>query len=175
MPASFKCSHCGKSVPTVKGLRSHIAQRQPCRDALRRVAKRQPPKDKSLPIPEDDEPADDVQFDDDEPMLFEPNQADEELDHSASAGPSRWTQVEEVEDEEAGGIRRYVEDYGQSAGYVYGEGQSQFAKWREAQNEAGLAPWSPYDDLEEWELSEWLLLNVGQNATDKYLKLPIVS
>ena len=175
MSASFKCFHCGKSVPTVKGLRSHIVQRQPCRDALRRVTERQPPKEKSLPIPEDDEPTDDVQFGDDEPMLFEPNQADEELDHSASAGPSRRTQVEEVEDEEAGGIRRYVEDYGRSAGYIYGEGQGQFAKWREAQKEAGHAPWSPYKDLKEWELSEWLLLNVGQNATDKYLKLPIVS
>jgi len=60
------------------------------------VAKQQPPKDKSLPIPEDDEPAEDIQFDDDEPMLFDPNQADDELDHSASAGPSRRTQVEEV-------------------------------------------------------------------------------
>ena len=139
------------------------------------MAERQPPKDKSLPIPEDDEPAEDIQFDDDEPMLFEPNQADDKLDHSASAGPSRRTQVEEVEDEEAGGIRRYVEDYGQSAGYIYGEGQSLFAKWREAQNEAGHVPWLPYNDLEEWDPSEWLLLNVGQNTMDKYLKLPIVS
>ena len=88
MPASFRCSHCGKSVPTVKGLRSHILQRQPCRDALRRVAKQQPPKDKSLPIPKDDEYTDDFQLDDNEPMLFEPNQADEGLDHSTSAGPS---------------------------------------------------------------------------------------
>jgi hypothetical protein len=83
--------------------------------------------------------------------------------------------MEEVEDEEAGGICRYVEDYGQSAGHIYGEGQSQFAKWREAQKKAGHTPWSPYTDLEEWDLSQWLILNVGQNATDKYLKLPIVS
>ena len=74
-----------------------------------------------------------------------------------------------------GGICRYVEDYGQSAGYIYGEGQSLFAKWREAQNEAGHVPWLPYNDLEEWDPSEWLLLNVGQNTMDKYLKLPIVS
>lgn len=176
MSAFFRCSYCGKSVPTVKGLRSHIAQRQPCRDALRRVAERQLPRDKALHIHEDDQPTDDLQFDDaDEPMLFEPNHADEELDHSTSAGPSRRTQMEEVEDEEAGGICRYVEDYGRSAGHIYGEGQSQFAKWREAQKKAGHTPWSPYTDLEEWDLSQWLILNVGQNATDKYLKLPIVS
>ena len=176
MSASFKCSYCGKSVPTVKGLRSHIAQRQPCRDALRRVAERQPPNVKSLHIHEDEEPTDDLQFDHvDEPMVFEPNRADEELDNSTSASPSRRTQMEEVEDEEAGGIRRYVEDYGQSAGHVYGEGQSQFMKWREAQKNAGHAPWSPYNDLDEWDLSQWLIRNVGQNATDEYLKLPIVS
>jgi hypothetical protein len=136
------------------------------------VAEQQPPKDKSLPIPEDDEAMNDFN---DEPMLFEPNQADEGLDHSTSASPSQRTQVEEVEDEVAGGICRYVEDYGWSAGYVCGEGQSQFTKWRDAQNEVGHVPWLPYNDLDEWELLEWLLLNVGQNAMDKYLKLPIVS
>jgi hypothetical protein len=174
MSASFKCSHCEKSVPTVKGLRSHIAERQACRDALRRVAKRPgPPKDKSQ---EDDQLTDDFQFNDaDEPMLFEPNHADEELDCSTSAGPSRRTQIEEVEDEEAGDICGYVEDYGRNAGHIYGEGQSQFLKWREAQKGVGHAPWSPYNNLEEWDLSQWLILNVGQNATDKYLKLPIVS
>ena len=98
------------------------------------MAKRQPSKDKSFPIPEDNEPTDDFN---DEPMLFEPNQADEGLDHSTSAVPSQQTQVEEFEDKEARGISRYVEDYG----------QSQIAKWRAAQNEAGHAPWSPYDDL----------------------------
>ena len=173
MSASFKCSHCGKCVPTVKGLRSHIAQRQSCRDVLRRVAERQPPRVKSLHIHEDDEPADDVQFNKEEPMLL--SEADEELCHSSSAGPSQRTQTEEVENEKAGGICQYVEDYSRSAGYIYSEGQSQFSSWREAQKEAGHAPWSPYNDLEEWDLSQWLILNVGQNATDKYLKLPIVS
>ena len=116
---------------------------------------------KSLHIHKDEEPTDDLQFDDvDEPMVFEPNQADEELDHSTSTSPSRQTQMEEVEDGEAGGIRRYVEDYGRSAGHVYGEGQSQFMKWREAQKNAGHAPWSPYNDLDEWDLSQWLIHNV---------------
>ena len=171
MPASFKCLSCGKEVPTIKGLHSHISQRQGCRDALRRVAQRQQPEDKSIDSDENDKP-DDFQMDyDDTPMLFEPNTADE----ATRPIPSRRTQIEEIEDEEAGGIRRYVEDYGRNAGHVFGKGQSQFAKWREAQVQAGHAPWAPYNDLEEWELSQWLILNVGQNATDKFLKLPIVS
>ena len=151
-------------------------QQQPCWDALRRVTECQPSKDKSLHINEDDQPTNDLQFDDvDEPMVFEPNWADEELDHSTSTSPSWQTQIEEVEDEEAGGICRYVEDYGRSAGHIYGEGQSQFVKWREAQKKVGHAPWSPYNDLNEWDLSQWLICNVGQNATDEYLKFPIVS
>jgi hypothetical protein len=140
MSASFKYFHCGKSVPTVKGFHFHILQQQPCWDALRWVAKWQPSKNKSFHIDEDNQPTDDFQFNDaNELMLFGLNQADEELDHSTSAGPSWWTQIEEVEDEEARDIHKYVEDYGQSAGHVYGEGQSQFAKWREAQKEAGHA------------------------------------
>ena len=39
----------------------------------------------------------------------------------------------------------------------------------------GDDPWAPFKDKEEWELAQWLITNVGQNATDKYLKLPIVS
>lgn len=65
---------------------------------------------------------------DDKPMLFEPDQADE----AARSITSRRTQVEEVDDEEAGGIHRYVEDYGRGAGRTFGKGQSQFAKWRDA-------------------------------------------
>ena len=39
----------------------------------------------------------------------------------------------------------------------------------------GDSPWAPFKDEEKWKLAQWLITNVGQNATDKYLKLPIVS
>jgi hypothetical protein len=35
--------------------------------------------------------------------------------------------------------------------------------------------WGPFKDEEEWQLAKWLIQNVGQNQTDKFLKLPIVS
>lgn len=35
-------------------------------------------------------------------------------------------------------------------------------------------PWAPFADQEAWELAQWVITNVGQNATDKFLKLPIV-
>lgn len=179
MTKSFICSYCRKDVPTIKGLRSHISQRQGCRDVLRRLAKQQLPKEKSTHSGESNQLDDDIQMEADDLPMFEPNSGgDEEQGEPESVTPNRRTHMEEVEDEEAGGFRRYVEDYGNDvddAGKAFKEGQSQFSQWREAQNKAGHEPWAPFDDLEEWDLAQWLLLNAGQNATDKFLKLPIVS
>lgn len=178
MAKSFICSYCKKDVPTLKGLRSHIAQRQGCRDVLRRLAKQQLPKEKSVRTGEDDQPNDDIHMEADDQPMFEPNSANEGQGPPENTTPNRRTQMEEVEDEEAGGFRRYVEDYGEDvgdAGKAFKEGQSHFSQWREAQQKAGHEPWAPFDDLEEWDLAQWLLLNAGQNATDKFLKLPIVS
>ena len=38
-----------------------------------------------------------------------------------------------------------------------------------------MAPWAPFEDLEEWELARWIATHVGQNAANELLKLPIVS
>ena len=53
--------------------------------------------------------------------------------------------------------------------------QSYFETVQEEQKKTGDNPWAPFTDEEEWELAHWLITNVGQNATDKYLKLPIVN
>lgn len=34
---------------------------------------------------------------------------------------------------------------------------------------------APFNSQDEWELAQWLLRNVGHNATEDFLKLPIVS
>ena len=44
------------------------------------------------------------------------------------------------------------------------------------QKENGYKPWAPFKDIDEWELSQWSMQRgLTQNATDKYLKLPIIS
>jgi len=53
--------------------------------------------------------------------------------------------------------------------------ESYFEKVRDEQKKHGEEPWAPFQDMEEWELGQFLMLNLGQNATDKFLKLPIVS
>ena len=128
----------------------------------------------------DSEPSNEPPMDKTEaPMIFsrdlptDPQLSDQD---QQSSQPSRQAFVKEIEDEEAGGFARWVEDYPGNAGKTYSKGQSYFECWREAQKENGYEPWAPFEDLEEWELSQWIMQSgLTQNATDKYLKLPIVS
>ncbi|KAH9979616.1 hypothetical protein BJV74DRAFT_879411 [Russula compacta] len=82
--------------------------------------------------------------------------------------------VEEVEDEAAPG--RFAEEYNSDhVAHVLGESATAFETLREEQIAAGLGekPWAPFEDEEEWELARWLIKEVSQTATDKFLKLPI--
>jgi hypothetical protein len=81
----------------------------------------------------------------------------------------RRARVEEVEDEEAGDQSRWIEDYPEPAGSPGKHVQSYFEEVRAKQRENGEEPWAPFADQEEWELAQWLIMNVGQNATDKFL------
>lgn len=72
-------------------------------------------------------------------------------------------------------VSRWVEAYPKLAGATKGLGQTEFAKVHESQGESDKDPWSPFESQDEWQLAQWLLHNVGQNATDEFLKLPIVS
>ena len=153
MAKSYVCSHCKKGVPTIKGISSHISQWKSCRDALWRLVNKQPPQTKSSDAEEDDQSADDVQMEvDNELMMFESGS----VGKGVSQPPIRRMQMEEVEDEEAGGFQRYVEDYGDAgdAGKQFGECQSKFLQWREAQMKAQLEPWAPFEDLEKWDLAQ---------------------
>jgi hypothetical protein len=184
MSASYKCVYCRKILPTLKGLRSHITQSKSCRDALRRITKKRSPTKKSRD--EDSEISNisnSERMDQDEPMLFNPLQTDVDSNQydptSSSANDhdhhDRRARVEEVEDEEAGTQSRWIKDYPRPAGTPGQSAQSYFEMVREEQKKNGDSPWAPFKDEEEWELAQWLISNVGQNATDKYLKLPIVS
>jgi hypothetical protein len=186
MLASHKCFYCRKNLPTLKGLRSHLTQRKICRDALRRITEKRAPTKK--PCEDEDTDMSDIQendlgaMDDIQPMLFDPpQQQDPSWPNPGSSSstrdqlPDRRPRVEEVEDEESGTHRRWIKDFPLPAGTRLRPAQSYFETVREDQRKNGDDPWAPFKDEEEWELAQWLITNVGQNATDKYLKLPIVS
>ena len=51
---------------------------------------------------------------------------------------------------------------------------TQFENWLAEQLREGKNPWEPFVSKEEWALTQWLIKNVGQKATDDYLKLQMV-
>jgi hypothetical protein len=167
----------------MKGLRSHMTQRQSCRDAVRRVAEKRQPMQHSGTENEPtvlEQPGEDYEIDDGSiPDGFDHSQQEFDLPRALNSTPSqppdRRARVEEVDDEEDGGIRRWIEDYPHPAGTAGVSAQTHFETMLAEQRAKRLDPWAPFEDEEEWGLAQWLMLNVGQNATDKYLKLPIVS
>ena len=46
-------------------------------------------------------------------------------------------------------------------------------QWRQQQEGEGV--YGKFQTAEDWDLTKWLMKNVGQNAMDSFLKLPIVS
>lgn len=90
----------------------------------------------------------------------------------------RRVEVEEVPDEEEGGLPRvpWVADYPGDAGKTYGTGKTAFERIRSRKEKAGEDMWAPFECREEWELAEWLVTSgLSQTNIEKYLKLEIVS
>jgi hypothetical protein len=91
---------------------------------------------------------------------------------------NKCARIEEVEDEDVNpphsGLR-FTEQYPRSIAHPIGLKKTQFEEKQDQDDVAGKQPWEPFASKEEWELATWLIDNVNQKATDKYLKLPIVS
>lgn len=95
-----------------------------------------------------------------------------------SEEPSRASQkrpavtIEEVEDEDAPGTQRWIEDYPTPAGSMYGSCMSIFEKYREQQRKEGLPPCAPFQDMEEWETARWIMLSgISQERMKAFLNL----
>jgi hypothetical protein len=60
---------------------------------------------------------------------------------------------------------------------TFGQQHTAFKRQRDQQFSTVLKdhPWSPFEDKDEWELAHFLTKELTQTATDKYLKLLIVS
>ena len=174
-----RCNHCGKDIPTVTGLKRHIANSKTsgcCEQWEQEVLRREPTKSPSPPAtgtirPQDDSPM--LEFALDELPAFIPS---ERLGHpalpdqSTPEPPSKRAWVEEVDDEEAGGCQRWAKEF-DGAVEVLGEGKTLFEEISESQEAMCEDPMSPFLDEEEWELARWLMKNVNQTATDEFLEM----
>lgn len=185
------CKICGKSVPTTKGLRFHIVQRQECREGMRSMARHRAPvaheansvKDNlhssDTPLNSHDQDNFDLPDGLDPPLVdFDVPRSSPTPDPLPDSPPDRRARVEDVEDEGEEPSQDHIphtEDYPRPAGTRLRRGECHFEQVKREQESKQRGSWAPFEDEEEWGLAEWLLLNVGQNATDKFLKLPIVS
>ncbi|KAE9391614.1 hypothetical protein BT96DRAFT_959531 [Gymnopus androsaceus JB14] len=70
--------------------------------------------------------------------------------------------------------QRFAEAYPGPAPTVYGEQETTFEAQRAMQESRLEQPWSPFADIEEWELARWMAKSVNQTEADEYLKLNIV-
>lgn len=177
MNHQYTCFFCKAHPPTLQGLRSHISQRRECCTAYRaRVLGDPQPQDQSIP-PVNDQDIQDSPIDIAPPENDEPSA--EHVDLSSPQPPSKRARVEEVEDEEAGGLPKdpFVR-WDQAAGRTFGTGKTLYAQIEEEREKKGLpgASWKPWDGGEEWDLVKWLLAcGISQQDLDRYIKLKIVS
>jgi hypothetical protein len=69
----------------------------------------------------------------------------------------------------------WVEDF-PGAGAHFGEGDTKFHSIQAARQLAKEPPYSPFLDLAEWEMAQWMMMsNMSQEDKDQYLKLKAVS
>lgn len=192
MPKINTCGFCGHNIPTINGMKKHCARKADCRAKYYAQVEQSAftvwdnevecnaPQRSPSPIPME---SDSESLMGDNPLEgdnFVPERLHErtvspDVGAETSFRPSKRARVEDAEDDEAPNISRYTEEYPGNIASTLGEGKTKFEELREYQKMEGLNADDPFSDDEEWELVRWLMKNVGQNKTDEYLKLPIVS
>ncbi|KAI0292756.1 hypothetical protein BC826DRAFT_954755 [Russula brevipes] len=68
----------------------------------------------------------------------------------------------------------YVLEYPGPAGRPIRNAEPAFARSRQANLQAGEAPWSPFVSKDEWEFASWILQNLGHHQIDDLLKLDFI-
>ena len=193
MPSPNRCGFCHQIIPTINGMKRHCARKVACRKLfLEQNAKSaftvwdeetqgnvQPP----FPSAQDgppDLPTDDETFEigaQEAGDQFFPSLARSPSPEEASEHQSKRPRVtiEEIEDEDAPHIQRYTYEYPREVATALRSGQTRFECMREQQEAEGLDDFAPFASEDEWGMAEWLMKNVGQNKTEEFLKLPMVS
>jgi hypothetical protein len=177
-----RCGFCLKEFSKSKDVQLHIANTPKCR-AARAAQNREIKRRSASPVVDRCNSPNPPELD---PMMVDnANEfaGPDELDYiprerlgAIDDLASNRSQSVEVEDEDAPG--RYAEDYNpENVAHILRKSLSDFETLKDDQNKAGLAekPWAPFEDEGEWELARFLIKEVSQTATNKYLKLPIVS
>src|SRR5882762_1240104 len=145
-----RCNHCGKDIPTATGLKLHIAnsKNSGCNEQWEReVLRRSPPVSKA----DTDNPGE-PEFQFDSPMVEFPPEIPTFIPSERQSAPpnfnlpqSKRVCVEEVDDEEAGGFRRWVQEFDGTAQELE-EGKTLFDELCERQEVMCEPPLAPFAD-----------------------------
>ena len=182
MAAKFLCGYCqAVSVPTRKGLRSHVTQNPFCRAARARQAQLNIAAGNVLPPEPALVPGEDVNTDPhvevDDTYADIPTPPPSSAARDAQSNPHRVT-VEEVEDIEPGGLPRrpWLGEYPDpTVGNVLRQAKTFFEDIHERKSVTGQSNFAPFANREEWELARFLMRSgLSQEAIQDYLTLPIV-
>lgn len=177
-----QCGYCSQAFPTLTGLRRHTSHSPRCQAAaLRSAARRHTARSDQgveAPGPTDNEAtgqgietyADIDMYPD--PFLGHEGDEGGRDDHGEPVRP----ELERDSMGTGGGSQRYAREFDEGrAADVLGSAQTAFESMKDLQEASGRGAYAPFADRSEWELADWLVKNTNQGATDKFLKLAIVS
>lgn len=184
-PKNARCPYCSKSLPSQNAVRLHVSATPSCNETWKKqfsqpIAKplqhlpSKPAVENSsssscnLQHPPTDDEMDTFADNFDLPSTSAaPSEAIGEDVAGLSSGPNNF----EVEVQG----HRFIEQYPRSIANPIGCQKTRFEQQCDEEKTNGKLPWEPFSSQDEWELARWLINNVNQKATEKYLKLPIVS
>ncbi|KAL0062695.1 hypothetical protein AAF712_010390 [Marasmius tenuissimus] len=97
--------------------------------------------------------------------------------NDVDAEPPRRVRIEDVADEDEQPHTCFMESYPGASGLVYpgDRGRTRFEQIRDDQILKGEEILGPFQDSDEWEFAKWCIKNVGHNATDELLRMPMIS
>ena len=194
----YQCPHCQKCrFITKAGLSSHITQSPACQKAKQRECERAAAASSSSdnientmaggnPAPAEADSDIPMQDQIDEPLTNDSIMHDAPLGNGDPpiqlpprpvAGPGRVT-VEEVEDEEAGGLpkRPWIGEFPKAVATILRKAKTVFEELRDTKRSRGEGSFAPFANREEWELASFLVRSgLSQEQIEDYLTLPIVS
>jgi len=167
------CSYCSCSFPTTKGLHSHQAQDSVCQqkraeDQARIFLRLSGNANPNLVHPPPSYPTSSPT----QTLLHDPMQIDTDPE---TVAPAQEHPQDRPEATRKRGTHRVPPPAHLRAGEPKGRAETKFEKIRRQQQQRGHGTYGQFQTAEDWDLAKWLIKNVGQNATDSFLKLPIVS
>ena len=184
-PKVTRCPYCSKALPSQNAVRLHVSATQSCHDSWKKQLSQKngkPLQPLPLKTPDGNAPF--------SPCILHDTPTDNKMDTIAEKVvlPIIFDTPSEPIGEDV--TRPALTDHilhGEKCALHFSQQypclianpiwlqKTHFKTQRDEDRMNGIHPWEPFSSQDEWELGRWLINNVNQKATDKYLSLLIVS